>query len=125
MSINCAIISGNLTRDPELKTTASGTSILNFSVAVNDRILNGDQWEDKPNYIDCVMFGKRAEGVSRHLAKGSKVVCQGRLRWSQWQDRETGKNRSKVEVVVESLDFAGGRSDAKTTESVYDNDIPF
>lgn len=124
MSINCAIISGNLTRDPELKTTASGTSILNFSVAVNDRILNGDKWEDKPNYIECVMFGKRAEGVARYLAKGSKVVCQGKLRWSQWQDRESGKNRSKVEVIVESLDFAGGRSDAKT-ESVYDNDIPF
>lgn len=106
MSINKAIISGNLTRDPELRQTASGSSVLNFGVAVNDRVLNQrtNEWEDRPNFIDCVMFGKRAESLSRFLAKGAKVAIEGKLRWSQWQTKE-GANRSKVEVIVDELEL--------------------
>lgn len=113
MSINRVTITGNLTRDPELQATQGGTRVLRMGVAVNDRWRNPqtDQWEDRPNYIDCVMFGNRAQSISRFLTKGTKVAVEGRLRWSQWQDRETGKNRSKVEVVVDDLEFMSPRQD--------------
>lgn len=113
MSINRVIITGNLTRDAELRAAQSGTSILHIGVAVNDRWRNPqtDQWEDRPNYIDCVMFGNRAQSISRFLTKGTKVAVEGRLRWSQWVDRDTQKNRSKIEVVVDDIEFMGQRGD--------------
>lgn len=138
MSINRVNISGNLTRDPEVRTSASGSAIMHFGVAVNDRSKNQQtgQWEDRPNYIDCTMFGTRAESVSRFLSKGTKVAIEGKLRWSQWDDRKTGEKRSKVEVVVDEIEFMSGRSEgaqAVTRQasepvreaSIYDEDIPF
>lgn len=112
MSINRVNISGNLTRDPELRSTQGGTQILSFGVAVNDRRRNpqSGEWEDYPNYIDCVVFGNRAEPLSRFLSKGSKVAVEGKLRWSQWQDRETGRNRSKIEVIVDEVEFLSPRN---------------
>ncbi|MBQ9690786.1 MAG: single-stranded DNA-binding protein [Eggerthellaceae bacterium] len=105
MSINRAIISGNLTRDPELRQTASGLAVLTMGVAVNDRRKDPQtgEWTDYPNYIDCTMFGTRAESLSRYLTKGTKVVIEGKLRWSQWE--RDGQKRSKIEVVVDQLDF--------------------
>ncbi len=152
MSINKVIISGNLTRDPELRSTATGFPVLGFGVAVNDRRKNQQtgEWEDYPNFIDCTMFGARAESVSRFLSKGSKVAIEGKLRWSQWE-RE-GQKRSKIEVVVDEIEFLSSRdggngnggymggssySPASMNESrnasampavdtsVYDEDIPF
>lgn len=107
MSINRVTITGNLTRDPELQATQSGTQILRIGVAVNERIKNQQtqQWEDRANFVDCVMFGNRAQGVAPYLHKGAKVAIEGRLRWSQWQDRDTGKNRSKLEVIVDEIDL--------------------
>ena len=114
MSINRVTITGNLTRDPELQATQGGTRVLRMGVAVNDRWRNPqtDQWEDRPNYIDCVMFGNRAQSISRFLTKGTKVAVEGRLRWSQWVDRDTQKNRSKVEVVVDDIEFMSPRREA-------------
>lgn len=113
MSINRVTITGNLTRDPELRSTAGGTAILAMGVAVNDRWRNPqtNQWEDRPNYIDCVVFGNRAQSLANILHKGMKVAVEGRLRWSQWQDRETGKNRSKIEVVVDDVEFMSQRGE--------------
>lgn len=87
MSINRVNISGNLTRDPELRVTASGTQVLSFGVAVNDRRRNPQtgEWEDYPNFVDCTMFGTRAEAVRRYLSKGSKVAIEGKLRYSSWE----------------------------------------
>ena len=106
MSINRVMITGNLTRDPEVRNTQSGMAVLNLGVAVNDRRKNNQtgEWEDVPNFIDCVMFGTRAENVSRYLRKGSKVAIEGKLRWSQWEDKQGGK-RSKIEVIVDDLEF--------------------
>lgn len=103
MSINTCTISGNLTRDPELRATASGTEVLGFSVAVNDRRRNPQTgvWEDIPNYIDCTMFGSRAAALANILHKGSGVTVQGKLRWSQWE--RDGQKRSKIEVVVDEI----------------------
>ena len=105
MSINRVIISGNLTRDPEIRKTAGGMPVLGFGVAVNDRRRNQQtgEWEDYPNFIDCTMFGTRAEAVSRFLSKGSKVAVEGKLRWSQWE--RDGQKRSKIEVIVDEIEF--------------------
>ena len=109
MSINRVNISGNLTRDPEMRATQSGTQILTFGVAVNDRRRNPQtgEWEDYPNYIDCVVFGARAEPLSRFLTKGSKVAIEGKLRWSQWE--RDGQKRSKIEVIVDEVEFLSPR----------------
>ena len=110
MSINRVNISGNLTRDPELKSTAGGMSVLNFGVAVNDRRRNQQtgEWEDYANFIDCVVFGARAEALSRFLSKGSKVAIEGKLRYSSWE--HDGQRRSKLEVVVDEVEFLSPRS---------------
>lgn len=121
MSINRVNISGNLTRDPELRSTAAGTSILTFGVAVNDRRKNPktNEWEDYPNFIDCVVFGSRAEPLNKFLSKGTKVAIEGKLRWSQWD--KDGHKRSKIEVIVDECEFflakgeaEGGRGNART-----------
>ena len=141
MSINRVIISGNLTRAPELRCTQSGTDVLSFGVAVNDRRKNNqtNEWEDYPNFVDCTMFGNRARSVSQYLAKGSKVAIEGKLRWSQWE--RDGQKHSKLSVIVDELEFMsrqdGGSAPAPSpspapsrpvidaSASVYDDDIPF
>ena len=106
MSINRVNISGNLTRDPELRSTPGGTQVLTFGVAVNDRRRNqqSGEWEDVPNFIDCVVFGARAQALSRFLSKGAKVAIEGKLRYSSWEAKGGGK-RSKLEVVVDEVEF--------------------
>ena len=128
MSINRVLLAGNLTRDPDLRSTSGGTSVLSFGLAVNERQKNGStgEWEDRPNFFDCTMFGKRAEAVSRYLSKGSKVALEGRLRWSQWE--RDGQKRSKVEVIVDELEFMSQKAasyDDGYEPDVYDDAIPF
>lgn len=105
MSINRVIISGNLTRDPELRQTQGGTSVLMMGVAVNDRRKNPTtgEWEDVANFVDCVLWGTRAERVAQYLAKGTKVAIEGRLRYRAWE--QDGQRRSKLEVVVDEIEF--------------------
>lgn len=112
MSINRVMISGNLTRDPELRQTTGGTAVLSLGVAVNDRRRNQQtgEWEDYPNFVDCTIFGTRAESLSRYLSKGTKVAIDGRLRQDRWQDKQTGQNRSRLEVIVDNLDFMSSRN---------------
>ena len=135
MSINRVNISGNLTRDPETRRTNGGMAILSFGVAVNDRAKNPQtgEWEDRPNFVDCVMFGTRAEAVSRYLSKGSKVAIDGKLRYSSWE--KDGQRRSKLEVIVDEIEFMSRREDgarlaasqpaSALVPDVYDEDIPF
>ena len=105
MSINRVVVSGNLTRDPELRVTPVGTQVLGFGVAVNDRRRNQQtgEWEDYPNFIDCTMFGNRAEALSRILRKGMKVAIEGKLRYSSWEDKNGGGRRSKVEIIPDEV----------------------
>ena len=109
VSINRVNITGNLTRDPELRSTQGGTQVLHLGVAVNDRRRNPQtgNWEDYPNFIDCVMFGTRAEAIQRYLTKGTKVAIEGRLRYSSWE--RDGQKRSKIEVVVDEIEFMSSR----------------
>lgn len=151
MSINRVVISGNLTRDPDLRQTSSGMAVLGFGVAVNDRRKNPQtgEWEDYPNFVDCTMFGSRAQSISGFLHKGNKVAIEGKLRWSQWE--RDGQKRSKLEVIVDEIEFMTPRGDnggynnggyrnggysqpaaapapapqPAVDASVYDEDIPF
>lgn len=104
-NINRVIISGRLTRDPEVRMTAGGTAVMGLGVAVNDRRRNQQtgQWEDYTNFIDCTMFGARAESLSHILTKGMLVCIEGRLRWSQWE--RDGQKRSKIEVIVDEIEL--------------------
>ena len=107
LSINVVVISGNITREPELRQTPSGYMILNIGVAVNDRRKNQQtgEWEDHANFVDCVVFGNRAESLSKILHKGSKVTIDGKLRYSSWDDKD-GHKRSKLEVIADDVDLA-------------------
>lgn len=105
MSINKVMLTGNLTRDPELKSSITGTAILSFGIAVNERRKNNStgEWEDIPNFVDCTMFGKRAEAVARFISKGSKVAIEGKLHYSSWE--RDGQRRSKLDVIVDEIEF--------------------
>ena len=126
VSINRVCISGNLTRDPELRATAGGTQVLSFGVAVNDRRRNAQtgEWEDYPNFVDCTMFGNRAEAVGRFLAKGMKVAIEGKLRYSSWE--RDGQKRSKLEVIVDEIELMvrrEGQTQARPQQSLA-NTVP-
>lgn len=135
MSINKVIITGNLTREPELRQTGSGLAVLTFGVAVNDRRRNPStgEWEDVPNFVDCTIFGKRAEAVSRFLSKGAKVAIEGKLHYSTWE--KDGQKRSKLDVTVDEIEtLSGKRADQNngahaapvpSFNDYYDSDIPF
>lgn len=111
MSINRVNISGNLTRDPEQRATQGGTSVVTFGIAVNDRRRDpqSGEWKDYPNFIDCVVFGNRADALAKLLTKGMKVAVEGKLRWSQWEDKSGGGKRSKIEVIVDEVEFLSQR----------------
>ncbi len=113
MSINRVFVTGNLTRDAELRDTQGGTSYLRMGVAVNDRRKNPQtgEWEDVPNFVDCVMFGTRAEAIARYLTKGTKVAVDGSLRYSSWE--RDGQRRSKLEVVVRNVEFMSHQQQAQ------------
>lgn len=121
MSINKVFISGNLTRDCELRATKGGSQVLTFGVAVNDRRRNpqSGEWEDVPNFIDCVVFGKRADALQRFLTKGMKVAIEGKLRWSQWE--KDGQKRSKIEVIVDEVEFLSGSKAQNQPQSQQPN----
>lgn len=115
MSINSVEISGNLTRDCETRQTQGGMTIHSFGVAVNERRRNPQtqEWEDKPNFVDCVLFDRNGnkQWIANALRKGFKVFVRGKLSYSSWTDRDTGKNRSKLEVVVNDIDANWPRKD--------------
>ena len=136
MSINRVVISGNLTRDPELRRTQTGLAVLSFGMAVNDRRRNAStgEWEDYANFVDCTLFGNRAESLSEILVKGMKVALEGKLRWSQWE--RDGQKRSKLSVIVDEIELPPRNHEEAAKEKVpepqqsvgegvYDDDIPF
>lgn len=137
MSINRVCISGNLTRDPEVDTTVNGNSILKFGVAVNDRRKNPQtgEWEDVANFVDCILYGKRAEPLSKLMHKGMKVAIEGKLRYSSWE--KDGQKRSKLEVAIDEVELLQQKQNQNYSTApepvqqrteygeVYDEDIPF
>jgi len=112
-SINTVVLVGNLTRDPELKSLPSGTSVCSLRVAVNDRVKDPTtgEWTEKPNYITVDVFGGQAENCANYLARGRQVAIEGRLRWREWETQE-GQKREALNVVANNVQFIGPREPA-------------
>lgn len=108
-SINRVVIVGNLTRDPELRHTPSGTALCKLGIAVNDRIKQGDEWVEKANFFDVTVWGAQAESCSRYLSKGRQVAIDGRLDHQTWE--KDGQKRSRVEIIAQSVQFLGSKQD--------------
>jgi single-strand DNA-binding protein len=110
-NINVVVITGNLTRDPELRSTPGGTSVCKLRVAVNSRRKNGQtgEWEDKPNYFDVTVWGAQGENCANYLSKGRPVAIEGRLEWREWEAKEGGGKRQAVEIIANSVQFLGSR----------------
>jgi single-strand DNA-binding protein len=104
--VNRVTLIGRLTRDCELKYTATGTAVCKFSIAVNRSVKRGEQWEDEPSYFDIVLWGKQGEALDKYLIKGKQVGIDGELRQDRWQ--QDGQNRSKVEVIASNIQLLGG-----------------
>ena len=108
-NINRVVLVGNLTRDPELRHTPSGTPVCSLRLAVNTRRKDeSGQWTDKPNYFDITVWGQQGENCAQYLAKGRPVGIQGRLEWREW-DAQDGTKRQAVEVVADNVQFLGSR----------------
>ena len=112
-NINVVCITGNLTKDPELRTIPSGTSVCKLRVAVNSRRKDGasGEWVDKPNYFDVTVWGAQGENCANYLSKGRPVAVEGRLDWREWESQE-GQKRQAVEIIANSVQFLGSRDGA-------------
>lgn len=132
--MNRASFVGNLARDAEIKHTSGGTAVCNFTVAVNDRIKKGDEWQDYASFLDCVLFGKRAEALHQYLTKGSRVGIDAKIRHERWE--KDGEKKSRVKFYVDDVDLLGGKRGGSSSEgepfsdgegggSDFEDDVPF
>ena len=140
-SVNNVLLMGNLTRDIELKHTPSDQAVATIGLAINRRFRTREgENREETTFVDCEAWGRTAEVMSQYLSKGRPVFVEGRLKLDQWEDRETGKSRSKLKVVVESFEFVdskgsgGGRTEPAGAaapgsgpqhEPIDEKDIPF
>jgi single-strand DNA-binding protein len=130
MNINRVVLTGNLTRDPELRSTGGGLSVCKLGIAVNTRRKNGatGAWEEKPNYFRVTVFGAQGENCAQYLKKGRPVAIDGRLEWSQWET--DGQKRESIDIIADSVQFLGGRDDAgngngfSSSVQATESDIP-
>lgn len=141
--INRVTVSGNLTRNPDLRAQPSGSMVLNFGLAVNDSRKNKDtgSWEEFPNFVDVVVFGGRAEWLARNIRMGTKVCVEGKLRYSSWVGKD-GQKRHKLEIAADTVIVMDSKREAEPAQppsfaapapaipeppadSIYDEDIPF
>jgi single-strand DNA-binding protein len=108
-NINRVMITGNLTKDPDLRSTGGGTSVCSLRVAVNSRRKDETgNWVDKPNYFDVTVWGAQGENCAQYLSKGRPVAVDGRLNWREWQDGQ-GNKRQSVDIIADSVQFLGSR----------------
>ena len=124
-NINRVVLVGNLTRDPELRQTPSGTSVCKLRVAVNTRQKDSatGQWGDKPNYFDVTVWGNQGESCAQYLAKGRPVAIDGRLDWREW-DAQDGTKRQAVEIIAENVQFLGSREASGESSSFVPQGTP-
>ena len=113
-NINRVVLVGNLTKDPELRHTPSGTPVCSLRLAVNTRRKDAatGEWGEKPNYFDVTVWGNQGENCAQYLAKGRPVAVDGRLEWREWEAQD-GSKRQAVEIIADSVQFLGGRQDAE------------
>ena len=111
--MNIVVLSGNLTRDPEVRHTPKGQPVCEVGLAYNERWkTDAGDVKEKTYFFDLLIWGKSGETFAKHHAKGSKAFVQGKLVHEQWQDKQTGEKKSRVRVHVDGWDFAGGKQAA-------------
>jgi single-strand DNA-binding protein len=112
-NLNRVVITGNLTKDPELRSTPNGTPLCKLRVAVNSRRKDSasGEWVDKPNYFDVTVWGAQGENCATYLRKGRPVAVDGRLDWREWEAQD-GSKRQSIEIIADSVQFLGSREDA-------------
>ncbi len=109
-NVNVVVITGNLTRDPDLRHLGSGTAVCELRVAVNSRRKDqSGNWVDKPNYFDVVVWGAQGENCANYLSKGRPVAIEGRLDWREWEAKEGGGKRQAVQIIANTVQFLGSR----------------
>lgn len=134
-SFNKVILVGNLTRDPQLKYLPSQTAVTEFGIATNRKwkTPSGED-RDEVMFIDCSIFGKRAEVINEFCKKGSSILIEGHLKLDSWDDKQTGAKRSKHCVIVDNFQFVGGakkdgerqqESPIDANQQFQDDEIPF
>ena len=130
-SFNKVLLMGNLTRDPELRYTASGAAVASFGLAVNRKFKQGEEWKDEVCFVDITVWGKQGEKCAQYLNKGSLVFLEGRLNYQTWE-ADGGQKRNKLEVVANNVQFLTRQGDkvsmdpgSASTSSSSADDIPF
>jgi single-strand DNA-binding protein len=130
-SFNKVLLMGNLTRDPELRYTASGAAVASFGLAVNRKFKQGEEWKDEVCFVDITVWGKQGENCAQYLNKGSLVFLEGRLNYQTWE-ADGGQKRNKLEVVANNVQFLTRQGDkvsmdpgSASTSSSSADDIPF
>jgi len=113
--LNQVVLVGRLTRDAELKYTNSGFAILKFSLAVNRSVKKDDSWQDEVSFFNAVIFGKRAESLAQYMLKGKQIGIAGELKQDRWE--QDGQSRSRVEIVVNNLQFLGSKGSGASSAS--------
>ena len=106
-SYNKVALMGNITRDPEIRYLPNNTAVCDFGLAINERHKNKQtgEFEERTNFVDCTAFGRTAENISKFFLKGRPIFIDGKLRFEQWEDRQSGQKRSKLKVVVDLWQF--------------------
>lgn len=133
-NVNKTFLMGNVTRDPELRTTQGGTAVCKFGMAINRKYKQGDEQKESTCFVDLVAWGRQAEVIAQYVKKGSPLFVEGRLEFSSWEDKQGGGKRSKLEVAVENFQLMGDkpeggrkargqRDDGYPTEE--DSGVPF
>lgn len=127
MNYNKCIIAGNLTRDPDLRFTSAGTALCKLGIAVNETYTSNGEKKQRTVFVDATAWSKTAEVIAKYLTKGDPIFIEGRLDFSTWVDKETGKNRSKLAVTCEKFQFVGSKKDvsAAETSAAPADDVPF
>ena len=125
-NINRVVLTGNLTRDPELRNTSGGTAVCSLRIACNTRRKDASgNWVDKPNYFDVTVWGAQGENCAQYLSKGRPVAVDGRLEWREW-DTPEGQKRQAVDIIADSVQFLGSREDGGGNGSRFtpQSDVP-
>lgn len=113
VNVNVVVITGNLTKDPELRHTQGGTAVCDLRVAVNSRRKEAGEWVDKPNFFNVTVWGNQALSCAEYLTKGRPVAIEGRLDWQQWEAKDGGGKREAVQIIANMVQFLGSKTDGE------------
>lgn len=118
-NLNKILLIGNLTRDPEIRTTQKGTAVADLGLAVNRKVQDGNGgWKDETTFVDVTLWGSSATNAGKYLSKGRAIFVEGRLQLDAWEDKETGQKRSRIKIIGETVQFLpSGKASQSTTNN--------